>query len=248
MSIFQNDLILITYTNSRYADIWPIYFGQLDELLPEMKSYVISDIMPQLFFHHHFLLYQNQDWYWKQWCENLTKINCKYFIYMQEDFFLYDRPNLERLEFYINYLEKNKQISFIRLCAHCNLPKENIENELYSLPAGNQYVFAMQPTIWRKETFLNLYLEAKSNDFREKQSYIDATVKLKIDGLYIYNGEKKRGLFHFDSSIFPYVATGLIRRKWNTLEYLQELELLTKKYHIDMNIRGYYNPNEQQEW
>jgi hypothetical protein len=119
---------------------------------------------------------------------------------------------------------------------------------LFDLPAGNQFVFAMQPTIWRKDTFLALYKEVASDDFREKQAYVDATVKLRISGVYVYQGESKRGFFHYNSNIFPYTATGLVRRKWNTLEYQKELKELTTKYKIDMSIRGFFDPNEPQEW
>jgi len=245
---FLTSTVLVTYTNSRYEDIWPIYFGQLDALLPEMKSYVISDSIPKAFFHHKFLLYKNPDWYWKHWCENLESIPCEYFIYMQEDFFLYERPDLTSMQRYSDFLNVHPELSFVRLNAHSELPKQHIEQDLFSLPAGNPYVFSMQPTIWRKNIFLKLYNEVKSEDFREKQTYIDATVKLNISGVYVYNNEPKRGIFHFDSQVFPYIATGLIRRKWNTVEYPEELTLLTKKYGIDMNIRGYYNPAEAQEW
>jgi hypothetical protein len=248
MYTFLNDIVLVTYTNSRYADVWPIHFGQLDELLPEMKSYVISDVVPNSFFHHKFIQYKNSDWYWKQWCDSLTQIACKYFIYLQEDFFLYGRPDLSCIQYCLCFLDCHPELSFIRLCAHDRLPKDKIESNLFDLPAGNQFVFAMQPTIWRKDTFLALYKEVASDDFREKQAYVDATVKLRISGVYVYQGESKRGFFHYNSNIFPYTATGLVRRKWNTLEYQKELKELTTKYKIDMSIRGFFDPNEPQEW
>jgi len=248
MCTFLNDVVLVTYTNSRYSDVWPIHFGQLDEFLPEMKSYVLSDVVPGAFFHHKFLQYNNSDWYWKQWCSTLDKIPYKYFIYLQEDFFLYDRPDLAKIQYYLEYLEAHSELSFIRLCAHDKLPTVQIEPGLYELPAGNPYVFAMQPTIWRKGAFQSLYEEVASNDFREKQAYVDATVKLGISGAYVYQGEPKRGFIHYDSNVFPYVATGLVRRKWNTLEYEKELTELTTRYKIDMNNRGFFDPNELQEW
>jgi len=248
VSTFLSDTVLVTYTHHRYKDVWPIYFGQLDELFPEIRSYVFSDEISSEYPKHWFFLYSNEDDYWQQWCKNLERLSYKYFIYMQEDFFLYQRPDFCDLMRFYSYLEVHPEISFIRLSAHSELPKEQIERCLYSLPAGNPYVFAMQPALWRRERFLDLYREAKSDDFREKKSYVDASVKLGINGLYVYKGEPKRGMIHYDSWTFPYIATGLIRRKWNMLEYPRELKELTEKYSIDMSIRGFFDPQEPQEW
>jgi hypothetical protein len=245
---FLNDTVLVTYTHHRYTDVWPIYFGQLDELFPDIKSYVLSDVVAKDYIRHSFIAYEDKYPYWKQWCDSLNKIKCEYLIYMQEDFFLYNRPNLTKLEYYCKYLKNHPVFSFLRLIAHSGLPVQCIENDIFYLRSGNPYVFAMQPTIWKKDKFMELYREARSNDFREKKEYVDATIKLGINGLYVYNGEQKRGMFHFDSSVFPYIATGLVRRKWNTVEYPEELDMLTRKYHIDMALRGFYNPREPQEW
>jgi hypothetical protein len=225
----------------------------LDDLFPEIKSYVISDVFSDSYKNHTFMTYNNEDFYWKHWVENLEKIPCKYFIYMQDDFFLYKKPDIEALEKYIAFLEERRDFSFVRLIANSKLPLDQIligwgKNDLYLLPLGDPQIFAMQATIWRKDKFLELYKEVKSNDFREKEDYTRASIKLNLQGSYVYSREPKRGMFHYDSSVFPYVATGLIRRKWNTLEYPKELDWLTKKYGIDMTVRGFFNPSEPQEW
>jgi hypothetical protein len=58
--------------------------------------------------------------------------------------------------------------------------------------------------------------------------------------LYYYNEEKKRGLNHYDSSIYPYIATALVRGKWNLSEYNFELKPLLEKYKIEINLRGIF--------
>ena len=54
----------------------------------------------------------------------------------------------------------------------------------------------------------------------------------------IFNNEPKRGLYHHDSSIFPFIASALVRGKWNLSEYSNELIPLVLEYNIDLSLRG----------
>ena len=60
------------------------------------------------------------------------------------------------------------------------------------------------------------------------------------NGLYYYNEEPQRGSLHFDSNIFPYVATAVNKGKWNLKQYKGELTPLLEHYDIDWKIRGEY--------
>jgi hypothetical protein len=71
-------------------------------------------------------------------------------------------------------------------------------------------------------------MEAKANKF-----LIDNTYKM----LYSHQQEPRRGMFHYDSSVYPYVATAICKGKWNLSEY-KELEQLLKDYNIDWRVRG----------
>ncbi len=59
-----------------------------------------------------------------------------------------------------------------------------------------------------------------------------------MNGVFYYNGEPKRGMYHYDSEIFPHVSTALVKGKWNMSEYESELGLLMSKYKVDLSIRG----------
>ena len=43
---------------------------------------------------------------------------------------------------------------------------------------------------------------------------------------------------HYDSKIFPYIATALIKGKWNTSQYGSELNEIAKEYNLDFKVRG----------
>lgn len=241
------NLSLVTYTHSSCRDIWKIHFGQLDKFLPNIDSYVISDVVFNDFPKHKVSLYDDSKPYWTHWVNFLEKQNFKYFIYLQEDFFLINYPNIDKLNYYINFLE-NSKYSFVRLIANDLLPFINIENDLFLVKPGHDLV--MQPTIWKREDFIKLYSTAKVLDFVERPQYNIASKNLNLFGTFAYHGQPKHNSIchHYDSLVYPYIATGIVRRKWNTYEYNKELIQLTTDYNIDMKHRGFYNPNETQPW
>ena len=61
--------------------------------------------------------------------------------------------------------------------------------------------------------------------------------KKHCSGLLYYTNENKRGRSHYDSTIVPYVASAIVRGKWNTKEY-PELSSILNEYKVDTNIRG----------
>ena len=50
-----------------------------------------------------------------------------------------------------------------------------------------------------------------------------------------------RGGNHYDSNVYPYIATALVRGKWNINEYPNELGNILKNYNIEINKRGIFN-------
>jgi hypothetical protein len=49
--------------------------------------------------------------------------------------------------------------------------------------------------------------------------------------------DKKRGMHHYDSSTYPYIATAIVKGKWYTSDYPEIKELL-KTYKIEISERG----------
>ena len=60
--------------------------------------------------------------------------------------------------------------------------------------------------------------------------------KNKIMGLYWFSDEKKRGLYHWDSSLYPH-GNLISKGKW-AAEYKEEFKELHQTYNIDINLRG----------
>ena len=238
---------IITYTNSRCSDALVIYLDLLrkyygipshtiltDRIIYDNKSEPLPNIK--------YITYNDKDPFYDIWIRCLSNFQSKYFLYMQEDFFLYKPVNADLLNYYLQVMEENDHISCIRLLKsgiNSNIPAEGISS-LFYVDYNTDYPFSMQPTIWRTKDFLKIQ-ETKIQVIPWDEWKINGDVLLKLDltSLYHYNNESKRGMSHYGSDVFPYIATALVKGKWNTKEY-PELKVILKEYNVDISKRGEY--------
>ena len=61
----------------------------------------------------------------------------------------------------------------------------------------------------------------------------------------VFEKTPKRGTYHYDSTIYPFIATAIVKGKWNTMEYVKELTELSAEFNINLDLRG-TNQNNQQ--
>jgi hypothetical protein len=184
--------------------------------------------------------YGNDVPYYMVWTGALRAFNQPYFIYLQEDFILYKNINQEKINYCEQFLKDHPEYSFVRLIKSGNLGSNQIADNLYEIESTNPDIFSMQPTIWRTDDYSKLLMDVKDEKWFETPVYRESAIKLDIKGLYYYEGEPKRGLNHYDSNIYPYIATALVRGKWNIPEYPTELPPLLWEYNIDQTKRGIY--------
>jgi hypothetical protein len=96
----------------------------------------------------------------------------------------------------------------------------------------------MQATIWKTEDYIKIMNGVKDPKWLENKNYNNFMIQNNIKGLYYYNNEPKRGGAHYDSEIYPYIATALVKGKWNLSEYKKELGDILESNNIDINQRG----------
>ena len=228
---------IVTYTNSNCKDVWPVYFGQLTKHAKQLKSYVLSDIDPKI-DGHIFLKYSNEDDYYKQWVDALKYVDEDYVIYAQEDFILYDDVDFNKLDSFVDFIE-TKNYSYVRpiRCGFDNTMK-NIENDLYEVNQNSDDIFQMQITMWKKQQLSKIYDLSKSAKWYENNTFRQLCRDNDIKGAFTYNNENKRGKYHYDSSIYPYICTAVSRGKWNMNEYNCELTKILNDYSINPLTRG----------
>jgi hypothetical protein len=232
-------MIQIAYTNSKTSDVWQMFNAQ-NRKFCSLPLYLISDAKPLYGDYDNIFLYKNEQPYWKVWTKVLEHLKPEYFIYLQEDFVLFDKVDEDKLKEYKEFLDYNKEYSFVRLIKSGNLGDNQVGNNLFEIESGNENIFSMQPTIWRTSDFLKLYNEVQEPQWLEPESYRMACIKLGLKGVYHYDNEKKRGSAHYDSNVYPYIATALVKGKWNTSEYKEELEPLLTEFNINPYTRGLF--------
>jgi hypothetical protein len=272
-----DDLAIVCYTHSNCADMWPMYLGQMNKYLPEFKDrhWVITNgSIPADDNERQKLLssdeairkllsglrgvdvafYDDSTPYWTHWIEGLKHVNTEFFLYMQEDYLLYDDVDLGLLSRYLVLLRQphvfgaGKRASFVRLI-RSGIGTANpdcLPDTIHRFPRDAAYPFSMQATIWRKEDFIRLYETARVEDHRDETAFFPAMRQLNLRGLYHYAGEPKRGRDHYDSSVFPYISTAVVSGKWNLAEYPEELGRLLDEYRIDPSVRGMVPPVDKQ--
>jgi len=227
----------IVYTNSKCSDVWDMFIAQ-NRKHCNFDLYFISDIPIPNFPQEKVFIYKNEDLYYKVWIDALNKFKLDTFIYLQEDFVLYDNVDSNAINKY-NYYIKQSDYSFVRLLKCGNLNNNKIYDTLYEIESLNADIFAMQATIWKTSDFIKLYDYSKPSNWRDEPLCGSGMRALQMRGLYHYNEERKIGLNHYDSKIYPYIATALVMGKWNIFEY-SELDGILNTYNIDKKKRGLY--------
>lgn len=226
---------LVLYTHTDMEDVWPMFFGEFSKYIRDTKIYVAVNKKTKLLPDYCIpVLYNDSTPYTDRWKEILPQISEEVFLFLHEDMILFDFPKLDYLERYYE-LVKSKKADSIKMI-YVPSSNEDIISDIDSTLITNEFSqFSIQPTIISKSSFnkildsvgsLNIWDFEKSvkNDFN---SYM---VKL--------GNEVKRGLYHCDSIVFPYIATAINKGRWNTSEYRKELTLMFSKYDINPTIRG----------
>jgi hypothetical protein len=246
-------LDFVLYTHTDYKDVWPLYFGQMKKYFPDASHVVFvnkedSDI-PENF---RTIIYDDKLTYRERVLSCLKQLNIDYIIFHHEDMILYDTPDYDKLVKYVQYPLGHRimhyKSDFIKLIRGGIDEGKSIlksDNESFNRPDLKhisehfEYIFAIQPTIWVKEKFQEVFEYSKGNNIWEFEVAASQTCRdRKIYGYYVDDGGIQRGRYHWDSKVYPYIATAVVKGKWNTKEYPKELAELFIKYNIDPKIRG----------
>ena len=80
---------------------------------------------------------------------------------------------------------------------------------------------------------------AKANIWELEVKSQKAVKKLKLKAGFSYRKGAKRGVHHYDNDVYPYIATAIVKGKWNLREYQDELGTLLRQFDINPNARGF---------
>ena len=252
----MKELSLIINTVSKNKDLWPMFFGQIEKHSPPglfHKKYILVDSCEHEFPQGYEVLFYDKDkTYTEQFTACIAQIPEMLCIYVSEDYILYDDIEEELIREYVELLQDDKELSFIRLVKGGivnldYLKYENYEN-LYELYNFLPYFYTNQAAVWRTRDLEKIHQEGPNlhigNPDYENSFEFQAThtcEQLGIKGVFCYYGEPKRGIYHYDSKVFPHICTALVKGKWNLGEYKEELTPLLTQYNINTDERGVFD-------
>ena len=143
--------------------------------------------------------------------------------------FLYKQPNIQYIKRLYYLLNDYDFIKLIKTGVNNGI---EIGKNLYQFRNTPFDYFAIQPSIWKTKILLDIFKNTVSETIWQFEiSAGNYCLENNIKGVYCYdkNNDKPRG-GHFDSSIYPYIATAIVKGKWNYKEYESELKDIFNKH------------------
>lgn len=228
---------ILLYTHSDYSWVWPYWLGQTEKYHCFDDRKVIVDADPKQilsktdFAFTDYYYYDSKKSYRDRVLQALHKMHVRNrpVLFMHEDMFLYKAPDSQKLEEFYNLVDSDKADVVKLIRAEDFLRKSDIHPNLYLNPPNLR--FAIQPSIIKISKLIEVFEGCSGGSIWELESRMFTTPAIDPSkSFFCYNGESKRGTSHYDSSIYPYVATAVVKGKWNMYEYKEELTRIFNEY------------------
>lgn len=235
---------IVVNANSSSKDIWPMFFGQIEIMYPNQKIYVFSDVNDPIIEKYEFIKYDPSEMFRTQYLKCIQQVTENIVLYLNDDYVLYDKVNIKKIEDCIKILKENIDISCIRFTRGPNFTNSKFKDNLYYLTHNQEYFYSQTATLWKRDILEKIHvlgpdkhIGLKGESLGHFEYEANKICKdLELTGLIYFDNEFKRG-GHYDSSIFPYIASALVKGRWNISEYIDELLPLIEKYNIDIKQR-----------
>lgn len=233
----MNNLSLVTYTHTKAKDLHPAYFGRLAKYFPQMKNVYVS--CNEEISYATTVLYNDFTRHANQMMDVLDATPSKYVIYCQEDYILYDYVNVDKLNEFMEIMDAD-DIPFIRLIESGVGTVSRVYNdELSYVGTDSPYYFSTQATIWNKDVLYNMFKTSNVQSIFQEPDNTPYLLSITNRGLFT----SKRGAAvggHYNSLYYPYIATAVVKGKWNMREYSNELSEIFNEFGLTPSNRGIF--------
>ena len=230
---------ILVYTHSDYSWVWKYWHQQTDKFLQNFDKICMSNSNSSFRDDYLVIKYNDKLTYKNRVLSCLNNIDDdEIVLFCHEDMFLYKKPNFEIIDEYMNLI-KNDNCELIKLIrAFENLDKSNLHKKLFKNP--DKQLFSIQPTIIKIKTLKHIYKTVPGDNIWEFEANTSKKYLKDLISLCSFDPDldKKRGKFHYDSFVYPYICTAVIKGKWNFKEYKKELFEIF--YNKKFNIFSYY--------
>ena len=224
--------VILVYTHTDVSDLWPMFFGEFQKYMSDSKVYVAVNKLDDRLSAYNQINYDDTKLYTDRLKEILLQIKEEVIIFLHEDMILIGDPMSDYLQKYTEYIltDRVKSIKLISVNGNFN----HFDSDI-TLINNKDTKFSIQPTIIKTKTFLDLLSKVEPLniwEFEEKVPIEEGHYMVRL------GNEKRRGIYHNDSYVFPYIATAINKGKWNYNEYEKELNTLFNIYNINPFDRG----------
>jgi hypothetical protein len=223
----------LLYTHTDYSDVWKPFLSRFRKYFSDAEIYFcVNTTEQELPANTIPIYYDDSKTYTERLSQCIEQIGNTTVLFIHEDMILYDEPIYSKLEDYVRYVEENKAHSIKLIPVGTIIGRPELDETLVHTTYSR---FSIQPTIIRTDSILGLIEEVGKVSIWE----FEALIKQKDTDYVAYTGtESKRGMHHFDSKVFPYTATAIVKGKWNFSEYPNELTEILLECGIDKEVRG----------
>jgi hypothetical protein len=242
----------VLYSHTDYADCWPIYFTQNERLFNVFsKNYIFlnkyDSRVPQHFTQ---IYYKDEHSYVDRLAGCLVQIEDKVIFFDHEDMVLYDIPNVAMLATYALMIKQNKienwnrhKFDYIKLIRGGRFRSGKIHKSnvhfLSRVRRNSRWIFSIQPSFWSRQSMLYILDKNRGKTIWDFESSTQKYFRnWMIRCAVVIDSKNKRGSEHYESNVYPYIATAIVKGKWNFSEYEKELSPLLKEHGIDPHVRG----------
>ena len=233
-----DNLAFVLYSHSSLKWIWNVFSEEMSKYFPIQCS--------KYFFTNEYLLdnkdfqtvtYTDSDKYAKRLRNCLNSVKEDYVLIHHEDMIFYDDVDLEQFSYYFEILKSNPEFSYIKMFRGgvSQAYPEKFSEGIYKLQNDEIYLFAVQPAIWKKTDLMKILDQSIDNSIYEMENGSSKyMMENKYKCLFAWNEleDKKRGLYHWDNSKYPFIATALIKGHWNESEYDIEIKNIKLEYNF----------------
>jgi len=232
----MNNLAFILYSHSSLEWILPAFVGQVDTHFQiNCPKYIFYDKFIDI-MKYDCKVYSESDKYSKRLLTCLENIPEQFVVIHHEDMLFYDDVDIDYFTYYLEII-KNSDFSYLKLLKggiSQQLPEKYMEG-IYKLQYDEIYRYAVQPAIWKKDDLIKILKRFDNCSIYELEE--GGVSKYMLDNnfkcLFAFNeGDRKRGMYHWDNSKYPFIATALHKGEWNMVEYDIEIQNLKSEYNL----------------
>ena len=235
----------VVNTHSSYHDVLDIFLRTFHRHCPNLKLYVFTDRYDDKMFSKNetVIVYQGET-FRDQYLYGLSHVAENILLTLNDDYFLISDPDWEEIKRCIDLL-KATDYAQLRLHRGPNFINKTEAKSLFHLDLNSDFFYSQTVTLWKTSALIDVFRGTPPSGIARKGKEIQFEVianetcrKLGLTGLVYYNHERKRGRFHFDCTIFPYISSAIVDGRWNFIEYSKELEKIGESFDHDFEVRG----------